>query len=138
MNKLTIIGNLTADPVSRSVNTANGAANVCTFTVAVNGRKRGDKQDTTFFRVTTWRAIADNCSKWLIKGKKVAVTGPVTVSTYQAQDGTTRASLDVNADDVEFLSPAMQRGEAYDSDVEYKAPQQDGGFTQVEDASLPF
>ena len=105
MNKLTIIGNLTRDPEVRT--TATGI-NVCSFTVAVNRRGRRDDQngqpEADFFRVTAWRQLADICGKYLAKGRKVAVIGPVSVHTYTGSDGTTRASLEVTADDVEFLS----------------------------------
>lgn len=75
---------------------------VCTFTIAVNGRK---PEDTQFFRITTWRQTAENCQRFLAKGRKVAVTGAVSLNTYTAKDGTTKASLEVNADEVEFLTP---------------------------------
>ena len=98
MNKLMIIGNLVRDPESRSLPTG---MNLCTFTVAVNGRK----DEVSFFRVTAWRQLAENCQRFLAKGRKVAVTGAVSLNTYTAKDGTTKASLEVNADEVEFLSP---------------------------------
>lgn len=102
MNKLTIIGNLTRDPELR---TTGSGHNVCSFTVAVNRRKKIEGQpEADFFRVTAWNGLADVCQRYLVKSSKVAVTGPVAVSTYQANDGSTRASLDVTADDVEFLS----------------------------------
>ena len=106
MNKLTIIGNLTRDPELRTTSTG---VNVCSFTVAVNRRMRRDAQgnaqeQTDFFRVTAWRERGELCAKYLSKGRKVCVVGPVTVQTYQGNDGTTRASLEVTADEVEFLS----------------------------------
>ena len=82
MNKLTIIGNLTRDPELRT--TASGV-NVCSFTVAVNRRNRRDDQngqpEADFFRVTAWRQLADICSKYLAKGRKVCVVGAVSVHT---------------------------------------------------------
>ena len=101
MNKIFIIGNLTADPVSR---TTQSGINVCTFTVAVNRRHRDGQPEADFFRVNAWRGLADICGKYLAKGRKVAVTGMVSVSTYQGRDGKTYASMDVTADDVEFLT----------------------------------
>ena len=62
MNSLNIIGNLTKDPDKRI--TSNGIS-VCSFTVAVNRRR---EEGTDFFRVTTWRALADICGKYLGKG----------------------------------------------------------------------
>lgn len=105
MNKLTIIGNLTADPEMRS--TPSGVT-VCAFTVAVNRRFANSDGDriTDFFRVNAWRQLGESCGKYLAKGRKVAVVGELQARTYQAKDGSTRMSLDVAADEVEFLSPA--------------------------------
>ena len=108
MNKLTIIGNLTRKPELR---TTSAGVNVCDFTVAVNRRNRNkdaqsNQPEADFFRVTAWRERGELCAKWLDKGSKVCVVGPVSVRTYQAADGSTRASLEVTADEVEFLNRA--------------------------------
>lgn len=103
MNKLTIIGGIVRDPELRT--TATGLS-VCTFTVAVNKRKTQDGQpDADFFRVTAWRQLGENCAKYLTKGRKVCVVGPVSISTYTGNDGKTRANMEVTAEDVEFLTP---------------------------------
>lgn len=103
MNKLIIIGNLSRDPESRV--TPSGIS-VCTFTVAVNRRRTQEGQpDADFFRVTAWRQLGENCAKYLAKGRKVCVIGPVSISTYTGNDGKTRANMEVTADDVEFLTP---------------------------------
>lgn len=131
MNKLTIIGNLTRDPELR---TTQSGINVCTFTVAVNRRSRNDSEEQAdFFRVSAWRELANVCAKWLIKGKKVCVVGPVSISMYTGQDGKTYANLEVMAQDVEFLSPAGETAQ----EAPKTAPQQ-GGFTAVETDELPF
>ena len=111
MNKLTIIGNLTKDPELR---TTTSGLNVCSFTVAVNrrGRQAEGQPEADYFRVTAWRERADICSKFLQKGKKVCVIGPVSVSTYQAQYGTTRAQLEILADEIEFISPRTESAPA--------------------------
>lgn len=104
MNRITLIGNLVRDPESR---TTNSGSSVCSFTVAVNrrGKQAEGQPEADFFRVSAWNKMGENCQKYLTKGKKVAVVGSVSVHTYQAQDGTTKASLEVFAQDVEFLSP---------------------------------
>ena len=141
MNKLTIIGNLTRDPEPRVTSTG---VNVCTFTVAVNRRGRRDDQnaqpEADFFRVTAWRQLADVCAKFLSKGRKVCVVGPVSVHTYTGNDGATRASLEVTAEDVEFLS-SRNDGEAGAYNAPAAAPAaepQAAGFTAVETDELPF
>lgn len=142
MNKLTIIGNLTRDPELRTV---RDGISVCSFTVAVNRRNRSNnatnQPEADFFRVTVWRQLGELCAKYLSKGRKVCVVGSVSVSTYQGNDGTTRASLEVTADDVEFLSSrnddgAMSYGAAPSVPVAPTA--QNNGFTAVETDELPF
>ena len=144
MNRLTIIGNQTNDPELR---TTPSGDSVCSFGVAVNRRTRRDAQSNQaeqvdFFRVSAWRQLGENCAKYLAKGRKVAVVGSVSVRTYQANDGTTRASMDVNATDVEVLS-SRNDGEAggYSAPAASAAPSaepQAAGFTAVETDELPF
>ena len=129
MNKLAIIGSLGRDPELRS--TPNGIP-VCTFSVGVTRRKGNEEPQTDWFKVTAWRQLGENCNRYLAKGKKVFVSGPVSVSTYTAKDGTTRASMEVTADEVEFLSPAGTGAE--NTQVDARA-----GFVKVEDnETLPF
>ena len=135
MNKLFIVGNLTRDPELR---TTQSGLSVCSFTVAVNRRRaQGAEPQADFFRVSAWRQLGENCSKYLAKGRKVAITGPVTVSTYEAQDGSTRATMEVTADDVEFLTP---KGEQQPTENTPNAVRQDpgSGYTMVEEDELPF
>lgn len=106
MNKITLIGNLTNQPEKRA--TPNGTS-VTSFTIAVN--RRGQDKQTDFFRINAWRGLADSCAKFLSKGRKVAVVGELQARTYEAKDGKTKVSLDVQADEVEFLSPAEQKQE---------------------------
>lgn len=140
MNKLTIIGNLTRDPELR---TTGSGHNVCSFTVAVNRRKSANgQQEADFFRVSAWRQLGDNCNRYLAKGRKVAVVGPVSVSTYQAKDGSTRAQLEIIADDVEFLSGQFEGSEQHSRPTATSnepAPTDPGsGFVEVENEDLPF
>ena len=104
MQRITLIGNLTRDPETRA--TPNGVT-VCSFTVAVSRKYAPEGKDkiTDYFRVNVWRQLGDICARYLSKGKKVAVSGELQARTYQANDGTTRLSLDVQADEIEFLSP---------------------------------
>ena len=129
MNRLFITGNLCKDPELR---TTQSGISVCTFNVAVNRRRKQEGQpDADFFRVTAWREMGVNCSKFLSKGRKVAVTGSIRLGEYKANSGENKAFLDMLADEVEFLSPKGEQQEP-------KKDQQTG-FTEV-DASgdLPF
>lgn len=139
MNKCIIIGNVTADPVLR---TTPSGINVCTFTVAVN-RRFGEEKQTDYFRITAWRMLGENCSRYLAKGKKVAVIGEISARAYDAKDGSSRASLELTADEVEFLSPKSDEsssGSGYQRQHQgsstQSAPPQD--FEDVTDEDLPF
>lgn len=142
MNKITIIGNVCANPTTRE--TQSGIT--CTsFTVAVNKRNRSSaaegQPEADFFRVTAWRQLGEICAKYLAKGRKVAVVGPVSLNTFTGKDGANHATLEVTADDVEFLShrsdaPAtatVNTGAAPAEDK--KAPSK---YVEVEDDDLPF
>ena len=141
MNKVFIVGNLTRDPELRS--TRDGIS-VCSFTVAVNRRVRNaeaGQPEADFFRVTAWRQLGEICAKYLAKGRKVSVTGTVSASAYTAQDGSARASLEVTADDVEFLTPRGEVGDAPAPAPRMQAAPaapQSNGFEQVDDDELPF
>ena len=125
MNKLTIIGNLTKKPELR---VTSAGISVCSFTVAVNRRRTANNQNpgADYFSVSAWRQLGENCAKFLDKGRKVAVVGAVSVRTYTKSDGTFGASLEVTADDVEFLSSASSPVDA------------DSGMQVVETDELPF
>ena len=160
MNRLTIIGNLTRDPDLRQVQGREGPITVCDFTVAVNRRNSGSngQNEADFFRVTAWRGLGDNCAKYLAKGRKAAVVGSVSCRTYTGNDGVTRASLEVNADEVEFLSPRQDGAQpagasAYQPPAHQNAPaspqgapqpqyqqtrMDQNGFVEVDDEELPF
>ena len=101
MNQLNIIGNLTRDPQVRDYD----GATCCNFTVAVNRRVRADAHpEADYVRVTAWRGLGDVCAKYLKKGRKVRVTGPVRPYGWTGEDGNPRAALEMTADDVEFCS----------------------------------
>lgn len=132
MQKLEIIGNLTADPAVRTVNMATGSVTVCSFDVAVNRRNSNGKQ-TDYFRVNAWRGLGETCYKYLRKGSKVYASGTVSCRAYTNKDGKLVASMDITADDIEFLSSSRANG----NDVAVALP--DGAYTEVETADdLPW
>ncbi|GIK74179.1 MAG: hypothetical protein BroJett021_31670 [Chloroflexota bacterium] len=114
--QITLIGNLGRDPEMRYTPTG---VPVTSFTVAVNRRwtgQDGQQQDkTTWFRVTAWRKLAENASQYLTKGSKVLVVGTVEdPQAYIDREGQPRASLEVTAQDIRFLST---RGEGMEPHV---------------------
>lgn len=126
MQQLTIIGNLTKDPELRT--TSNGKE-VCSFTVAVNRRKTPNNQNpgADYFRVSAWEERGRVCAKYLQKGKKVCVIGTISGRAYTNSQGEAAASLEVKADEVEFLSPAGC------SNIDEQT-----GYQKVETDDLPY
>ena len=126
MNKLIIIGNLTRDPELR---TTPQGKNVCSLDVAVNRRRRVEGQpEADYFRVNAWNDLAVNCAKYLTKGRKVCVAGSVSLSKRE-KDGKFYASIEVYAEDVEFLSP---------KDAEEPRTDKDSGMQEVQPYDLPY
>jgi single-strand DNA-binding protein len=98
-----IIGNVGRDPELRY--TSSGVA-VCDFSVAVTRKwTQGDerREETTWFKVTCWRQLAEIANQYVTKGKQVMVTGRVSADAYIANDGEARASLNLTAQDMQLL-----------------------------------
>ena len=137
MNKLWIIGNLCDKPILR--HTQDGTP-VCGFTVAVNRRQtaqqrgNGQQPEADFFNVSAWRGLGENAARFLDKGRKVCVTGRVSLRTWENE---TRhgAAMEVLADDIEFLSPRETKPEPAATPAPVDAA---SGFAQVETDELPF
>ena len=104
MNKVEVIGNLTRDI---ELHKTQSGKKVATFNIAVNGYN-----DTTdFFTVNVWNAQAENCAKYLSKGKKVAIVGELHNRSYEDKDGNKRIVCEITANEVEFLSPKEDKEE---------------------------
>ena len=107
LNKVILIGNLTADPELQY--TANGTART-RFSIAVN-RQYKDRagqlqEEVTFVPITAWGSQAENCANYLSKGRSVAVEGRLRISSYETQDGEKRKFTEVVAQSVQFLGGA--------------------------------
>jgi single-strand DNA-binding protein len=103
-NKIIIVGNLGRDPELRY--TAQGTP-VCNVSVASSTKrkdKNGEMQEyTTWFRLSLWNRLAENCSQYLSKGDQAYFEGELTVSEYIDRDGKDRHSLDVRVTDMKFV-----------------------------------
>ncbi len=153
MNQVSLIGNLTRDPELRYSTGANQTA-ICRFTLAVNDGY-GEKQRTNFIPIVVFGKQAENCDRYLAKGRKAAVSGRIQTGSYE-KDGRTIYTTEVIANSVEFLSSGQQQGQGYGQSAGYgqqggftgqPAPAQNeqpgeidvpGGFTSLQDDDIPF
>lgn len=102
--KVVIVGNLGTDPEMRF--TPSGVP-VTSFNVAVNRRWKDSngelREKTTWFRVTAWRGLAEQCNQYLTKGRLVLVEGEIDASAWLDNEGNPRATLELTARNVRFL-----------------------------------
>ena len=101
--------------------TPNGTA-VCKFTVAVNRNftNANGERECDFINVVAWRSLAENCGRFLSKGKKVSVVGSLQTRSYES-NGEKKYVTEIMADEVEFLSPKDE-----DNHQSQRQPQQGG------------
>jgi len=104
VNKVIVVGNLGADPELK--HTQGGTA-VCKLSVATtrtwNNQQTNEKQqETEWHRITVWGKSAENCEKFLAKGRQVYVEGRLRTSSYE-KDGVKHWSTEIVAETVQFL-----------------------------------
>ena len=133
MNSVFLIGRLTRDPEVRY--TAATQMAVATFTVAIDRPTRPDaEKQTDFPRVTVFGKQAENCEKYLAKGRLVAIEGRLQTGSYQNKDGATVYTTDVIANRVQFLESGNKQQSDGQTNVQEAMPD---SFEAVE-GDVPF
>ncbi len=117
MNQVVLIGNLTRDPELRYSTGASQTA-ICRFTVAVNDRRRNPQtqqweDQASFIPIVVFGKTAENCDRYLAKGRKVAVSGRIQTGSYVNKEGQKVYTTEVIANNVEFLSSRNDQGGGY-------------------------
>lgn len=119
MNKVILMGRLTADPDIKE--------KVTSFNLAVDRRyKKDGEKETDFPRCIAFGKTKEFIDKYMKKGTKVVLEGEIRTGKYTSMDGSTRSTTDVFVDSIEFA----------ESKAKTEAPQE--GFTQADDSALPF
>ena len=152
MNQVMLIGNLTRDPELRYSTGANQTA-ICRFSIAVN-EGFGDKQRTDYPSIVVFGKQAENCDKYLAKGRKVAIVGRLQTGSYENKEGRKVYTTEVIANRVEFLGGGQGGQQAagqgsfdpgFGGGFDEPAPQsqpmdvpEGGGFTSLQDDDIPF
>ena len=132
MNKVILMGRLTADPDYRQ--TPNGVA-VCRFTIAVNREYQKDKeQEADFFICQAWRNTAKFVKSCFCKGKPITIEGSIRNNNYTDKNGVTHYSVEVLVSHAEFaLSDNTQK----QNSGYYQQPQQNYQPQQVATSHQP-
>lgn len=112
LNKVMLIGNLTRDPESR---TTAGGVSICTFGVATNrvwtNQQSGERQEEAeFHNVVSFGKLAEICTQYLGRGRKVYVEGRLKTREWEGQDGVKRNRTEVVAENMIMLDRAPGGG----------------------------
>lgn len=110
INRVNVTGNLTRDPELKTTQSGTAVLNIG---IAVNDRRKnqltGEWEDVpNFFTVVAFGNRAEALAKHLRKGSKIAVDGKLRYRSWEAQDGSKRSTVEIVADDIEFMDPRPQ------------------------------
>ena len=142
MNKVVLIGRLTKDPELKY--TPGTGTAVTTITLAVdNYNSKSGERTADFIPVVLWGKQAENTAQYTLKGSQVAISGRISVRTYDAKDGTKRYVTEVVADmfnGVQFISKnnnSNSNNFVENNDV-FGGMNFDEYNTPVDDGDMPF
>lgn len=123
LNRVQLIGNLTRDPELRY--TPSGTA-VCSFGLATNRSwttDTGEKhEESEFHNIVAWNKLAELCSQFLVKGRKVYVEGRLATRSWNAQDGQQKSRTEVVIDDMILLDNKGMTSSSNESEGQVAKP----------------
>lgn len=128
MNKYIALGNLTRDPKFREV---KGDNKVCDFAIAINNKANNS---VFYIDIETWNSVAENCNRFLSKGRKVLVEGRLASSSWKTKDGENRTRTYCTAEKVTFLDKSEDSSKPIEQTT--KEPKVDEA--EDEFADIPF
>jgi single-strand DNA-binding protein len=134
MNNIVLTGRLTKDPELRYIPESQNA--VAAFTLAVDRPMSKEKQ-TDFIRVTVFGKQAENCERFLTKGRMCGIQGRLQTGSYKNKEGATVYTSDVIAERVEFLEWGDKQS-GFKPEYENQTPESMGFQALEDDDSCPF
>lgn len=121
MLKLEAIGNLVADPISRTIQKGENDGKVTNFRLAAS-YGFSEFKHTEYIRVAAWNGLGRTCEQYLRKGSKVWISGTPSVNSYINSDGEAAGNLEIRLEEIEFLTPKSAEtainNEETDEDIE--------------------
>jgi single-strand DNA-binding protein len=138
LNRVQLIGNLTRDPELRY--TPSGAA-VCSFGIATNRSwttDTGEKhEETEFHNLVAWNKLAEICSQFLTKGRKVFVEGRLATRKWTTKEGQDRSTTEIVISDMILLDNKGVQGQSFAADETQVAPVRQAPSRKSEEPSEP-
>jgi single-strand DNA-binding protein len=146
VNRVTLIGNLGADPETRYLPSGDAVSNVSLATTdKYKDKTSGEmKEATEWHRIAFFGKLAEIVNEYLKKGASVYIEGRLRTRKWQAQDGTDRYSTEIVADKMVMLGGRSEGGERAQQPRQQRAQQRPaqsqpaaGGFDSM-DEDIPF
>ena len=138
MNKIILIGRLTKDVELRYTQVTNTA--VASFTLSVDRKftKSDNEKQTDFFNVIAWNKLAENVSKYLSKGKQVAISGRLETRSWNDESGQTHNTIERIAEEASFIDPKSKKNN--EAILSSPVPINEGNFSTdlISGDDLPF
>lgn len=137
VNKVILVGNLGKDP---EVKHTSGGKTVCNLSIATKeswGKGPDRQEKTEWHKVTAWGATAENCGKYLAKGRQVYVEGRIQTRKWQDKDGNDRYTTEIVAQQVVFLQGGNGGSKRDGGGDSYSYTPKSGGG-DFNDGDIPF
>lgn len=140
LNKVILIGHLTADPELKQTPTG---VSVCSFSIGVSRRytKPGEQAQSDFFNIVAWRSTAEFIAKYFRKGTAICICGSLQTRSWTANDGSKRYTTEVVADEATFVERKSDsvRNDDFQAPAFTAGPTETPKFEEIAgDDDLPF
>ena len=137
LNQVSLVGNLVRDP---ELSYTTGGTALCKFAIASNDDYK-DRKNVSYIDITVWGKSGESCSKYISKGKRVAIMGKIRQDRWQNDQGQNRSKIGVTANFVQFLSPREEGdGGGYQPPPDQAPPPPSGPepTPPSDDSDVPF
>jgi single-strand DNA-binding protein len=140
LNRLTLIGRITADPELKKARNGKSYTRFCVATTEFFNGPDGRKENTEFHQCVAWEMKAENICKYVKKGQGILVEGPVRTSTYTDKDDVKRSISLLNVFNVQFgtRSKSTKLSDSSGDESGESPESADGSKTAEEGLDLPF
>ena len=140
INKVIVVGNLGADPDSRTMPSGNAVTNISVATSeSWNDKETGEKQEKTeWHRVVFFGRLAEIASDYLKKGSQVYVEGKLQTRTWEDKEGNERWTTEIVANQMQMLGERMSQGTSNQGNVTKQNTSSNEFVDEEFDDDIPF
>ena len=140
INKVIVVGNLGADPDSRTMPSGNAVTNISVATSeSWNDKETGEKQEKTeWHRVVFFGRLAEIASDYLKKGSQVYIEGKLQTRKWEDKEGNERWTTEIVANQMQMLGERMSQGTSNQGNVTKQNTSSNEFVDEEFDDDIPF